>query len=230
MNIKATIKDTFSLFFKSNTFQEGAALAYYTVFSILPMMIIIVSIFGLIWGEKAVSGDLYLELQSILGNDAALELQNIIKNHHTQHNSIITTIIGFVTLALSSSGMFNQLHGSFNKIWSIAAKPKSSIISYLVKHFISFSILIALFFISMMSISINSLLVKYSSDLSTNFPISIFLEHIVSFVLISLMLSLMFKFLGDAKVHWKVSLISGFFTSVLFILGKYAIGLSLHWT
>lgn len=225
MSTKKMIKDTFSLFFKSNTFQEGAALAYYTVFSILPMVIIIISIFGLIWGEKAVAGDIYLELRSIIGNDAALSFQNIIKSQHTQHNSLITTIIGFATLALSSSGMFNQLHGSFNRIWNIEAKPKSSLISYLSKHFISFSILIGLFFIIMVSISINSLLVKYSTDATTNFPITLFWEHMVSFLLVSLMFSLMFKFLGDAKIHWKVGLISGVFTSILFIFGKYAIGL-----
>ncbi len=113
------LKHVFSHFSKSNTFQEGAALAYYTVFSILPMIMIVISIFGFIWGEAAVSGEVYKELSSTLGRDAAEQIQGMISSQHQQHRNIITVIIGFATLALGATGMFNQLHTAFNNIWGM---------------------------------------------------------------------------------------------------------------
>ena len=92
-------KEVFHTFLSSNTFQKGASLAYYALFSLLPIVIIITSLLGLFFGEQAVSGEIQHELKDALGNDAAKQLQAIIKNQHTQHNGFITTIIGFFTLA-----------------------------------------------------------------------------------------------------------------------------------
>lgn len=150
------LKELFKHFFNNDTFQKGASLAYYAVFSFLPIIIIVTSFLGILFGKQAISGELYMQLKSILGNEAAIQIQDIIKNQHTDHNNIITTIIGFITLALSASGMFSQIHSSFNSIWNIKAKPKNSIVRYFTKHFFSFLILIALFFIILMSTSINS--------------------------------------------------------------------------
>ena len=153
-------KELFTHFFNSNTFQKGAALAYYAVFSILPIIIIITSILGLLFGQQAVSGEIHTQLKDILGNDAAVQLQNFIKNQHTNHNNIATSIIGFVTLAFSASGMFSQVHNSFNSIWNIKEKPKSSVIKYLYKH-LSFIILIGLFFIIIVSTTASSFIIKH---------------------------------------------------------------------
>lgn len=218
-------KDTFNHFFNSNTFQKGASLAYYAVFSIFPIIIIITTILGFVFGKQAVSGEIYNQLNGILGNDASLQVQNIIKNQHKNHNSVVTAIIGFVTLALSASGMFSQIHSSFNSIWNIKAKPKSSILNYFTKHLSSFSILITLFFILILSTSINSFLMKHSQGLHTDYRLSYLYEHLVSFIIIAIMFTLMFKFLGDAKIHWKPVIIGGLFTSLLFLLGKVGIGM-----
>ena len=218
------LKDLFNHFSNSDTFQKGAALAYYAVFSLLPMIMIVTSVLGIFFGKEAVSGEIYEQLNGVLGKDAALQIQDIIKNQHTQHNTILTTITGFFVLALSASGMFSQLHGAFNSIWDLKAKPKSSILAYLTHHFASFSILITLFFILLLSTSIHSFLVKHSSNLPNTFQSIYLLEHLVSYLLIALVFALMFKFLGDAIVHWKAALIGGFFTALLFIFGKIGIG------
>ena len=218
-------KTLFQHFSNKNTFQKGAALAYYAVFSLLPIIMIVTSILGIFFGEEAVSGEIYTQLQGILGDEAALQIQNIIKNQHTHHNNVLTTIIGFVTLALSASGMFSQLHGAFNSIWDLKAKPKSSILAYLTHHVASFSILITLFFILLVSTTINGFLVKHANNLPNAFQLSYLLEHLVSYIMISLVFALMFKFLGDAIVHWKVTLVGGFFTALLFTFGKVGIGL-----
>lgn len=159
------LKELFKHFSDSQTFQKGASLAYYAVFSIFPIIMIVTSVLGLLFGKEAVSGEIYTQLKSTLGNEASLQIQDLIKNQHTSHNSILTTIIGFLTLALSASGMFTQIHDSLNEIWNIKAKPKSSLLRYLSQHFVSFLILIGLFLIIIVSTSMNSFLVKHSSTL-----------------------------------------------------------------
>lgn len=221
------LKKVINHFINSNTFQKGAALAYYTVFSLFPMIIIITSVLGVFFGKEAVSGEIFEQLKNTLGVDASHQIQEIIKNQHIHHNSIFTAVIGFVTLLLSASGMFSQIHNAFNNIWNIKAKPKSSIIRYFTKHLTSFSILILLFFILIISTSINSFLLRHSTHLHENYKLSYIYEHLTSFLVISLMFSIMFMFLGDAKVKFKPAFISGIFTSCLFLIGKVAISMYL---
>ena len=218
-------KEVFNHFFSSNSLQKGAALAYYAVFSLIPMIIIIISLFGLFFGKQAVSGEIYIQLKDTLGSDASIQLQNIIKNQHTNHNNIFTSIIGFSILTLSATGMFSQIHNSFNDIWNIKEKPKSSLLKYFSKHFISFLILIGLFLIILISIAINSFLMKNDESLNINFKFSLICEHLISFVLLSVVFAILFKFLGDAKIHWKATTLGGLFTALLFVFGKIGIGM-----
>lgn len=223
-NIKTFARDLFQHFSASNTFQEGAALAYYTVFSLLPMIIIVVSILGMVWGEAAVSGEVYKGLNGVLGNEAASQIQNIVKQQHLNHSSIWTTIMGTITLVLGASGMFNQLHTSFNNIWELQAQAKSGLWAYFSKHAVSLGLLITTFFLLLLSLSINSFLVQYTDALSPNFPLSILSEHLISIALLTLVFALMFKNLGDAQVDWLVALVGGLFTALLFTVGKFVIG------
>lgn len=219
------IKEVFNHFFSGNTFQKGAALAYYAVFSMLPMIMIIVSILGLLFGKQAVSGEIYGQLSDILGAEASSQIEDIIKNQHTQHNGIVTSIIGFVTLGLSASGMFSQIHNAFNSLWNIKAKPKSSVLNYLAKHAVSFLILIVMFFLILTSTAVNSFLVKHGNNLHTDYQFTYLYEHLASFVMLTLVFAIMFKFLGDALIHWKAAVLGGVFTATLFIFGKIGIGM-----
>lgn len=224
-SIKTFAINLFKHFSSSNTLQEGAALAYYTVFSLLPMLVIVTSVFGLIWGESAVSGELYKGMSGAIGHDAAEQLQNIVKQQHLKHNGVLTTIMGTITLLLGATGMFNQLHTSFNNIWRISGQAKSSVLSYFSKHAVSFGLLIVTFFLLFLSLSINSILVALADKVNTPLPIGILTEHLVSIALFSVVFALMFKNLGDAKVDWSLALTGGLFTSIMFTIGKFAIGL-----
>ena len=217
------LKELFSHFFDSNTFQKGAALAFYAVFSLLPMIMIITAVLGLVFGSQAVSGEIYAELKEILGQDAALQIQNLIKNQHLNHNGFLGAIIGFVTLALSASGMFSQIHNSFNSVWNIKAKPKSSLLKYIYLHLSSFLLLIGLFFIIFISTLSNTILLKYAHALHIG-HLYIF-EHILSLMVLSVVFALMFRFLGDAKIYWKALIYGGVFTAVFFTIGKIGIGI-----
>lgn len=217
-------KTVFNHFLSNNTFQKGASLAYYAVFSLLPMIIILVSILGIVFGKQAVTGEIYTQLKDTLGSDAALQIQNIIKNQHVQHNNILTTTIGFVTLIFSASGMFSQIHNSFNSMWNIKAKPKNSVIRYLKKHLFSFFLLISLFLIILVSTTVNGFLVKYEAGLHPDYQFLSLYEHIASFLVICLVFFIMFRFMSDAKVYWKAALWGGVFTGLLFTFGKILIG------
>lgn len=218
------LKDVINHFLKSNTFQKGASLGYYAVFSIFPIIIIITSILGIFFGKQAVSGEIYLQLKDVLGSDASMQIQNIIKNQHRNHNSLLTSIIGFVTLLLSASGMFSQIHNAFNNLWEIKAKPKNSLLRYFSKHFVSFGIMLLLFLILIISTSANSFLVKHSHHLHDSYKLAFLYEHLSSLIVIAILFALMFLFLGDAKVNWKPAIISGLFTAFFFLLGKIGIG------
>lgn len=219
------LKAVFNHFLNGNTFQKGAALAYYAVFSIFPIIIIVISILGLVFGKQAVSGEVFTQLKDVLGTDAAQQIQTIIKQHHTNHNSILTSILGFATLLLSASGMFSQIHNAFNSLWNIKAKPKNSLVRYFTKHLSSFALLMVLFTVMIVSTSANAFLTHHSEHLHKSQKLSFLYEHISSFLVISFLFTIMFKFLGDAKVHWKPAFVSGFFTSILFLLGKIGIAM-----
>jgi len=212
-------------FLDSDTFQKGAALAYYTVFSLLPMMIITVSLLGLLFGREAVSGEVHDQLKAALGNEAAMQIQEVIKTQHLQHNNVLTAILGFVMLALSATGMFSQIHSSFNSIWGVKPKSGNGILNYVVKHLVSFLTLVTVFTIIFLSTSLNSLLVKYASSLHVDYKLVYLYEHLVSFMVIALAFALMFKFLSDAKISWNISLKTGLFTSLFFLFGKVGIGM-----
>ncbi len=219
------IKEIFSHFIESNTFQKGAALAYYAVFSLLPMIIIITSLLGLFFGKHAVSGEIYTQLKDVLGTDAAMQLQHIIKNQHTSYNSVFTAVIGFCTLVFSASGMFGQIHNAFNSVWNIKAKPKRSMLNYLSKHMVSFFILIASFFVILISTIISSFIIKYADNFHSDYVSLYVYNHFLSFVVMSIVFALMFRFLGDAVINWKVTIIGGMCTSLLFVFGKAAISM-----
>lgn len=216
------LKSVFTHFSKSNTFEKGAALAYYTVFSFVPMIVIMVSLLGIIFGEAAVSGEMFAQMQSFLGDAGAKQMESIIENQHTNHNNTMTTIAGFATLALSATGMFTQIQNSFNTIWEVKPVPKNGIIKYLINHFSAFSILITVGFILIMSTTLSSFFYKHIDTLPTSLHIY---EHVISIVLIGFAFAIMYKYLGDAEFAWKTVLVTGLFTSVLFFVGKLGIGM-----
>mgnify|MGYP003965605347 CR=1 FL=1 len=219
------VKEVISHFNDSNAFQKGASLVYYAVFSLLPIIMIMTSLLGLFFGQQAVSGGIYAQFKGTLGEEAAMQIQDLIANQHSNHNSIITTIIGFATLGLSASGMFTQIHNSFNDIWEVIEKPRNTILNYFSKRLISLATLIFLFSILLISASINSFLLKHSHYLAASYQLYYQYEHIISFVLTGFAFAAMYKFLGNAIIKWKVVLLGGFVVTLLFMLGKIAIGI-----
>ena len=218
------LKDIFIHYIRSNTFEKGAALSYYTAFSFLPITVIITSVLGLIFKEEIISGELYTFLEGIIGDKGAVQFEDIIGKQHLFHHNVVTSIIGVLILMLTATGMFNQIHNSFNAIWGLKVRAEKSIINYFARRISSLLVLMLIGFYILLSTSINTFIIKYSSSLPNAFKDADLYEHLISFVLITLLFSVLFKIVGNAIVHWKTAIVSAGFTSVLFFLGKIAIG------
>jgi len=221
------LKNTFAIFFRSNPFQNGAALAYYAVFSLLPMIIIITVVLGYFFGEKEVSDEIYAQFNDNLGTDASKQIQEIVSHRKVHQNTAWATSVGFLILGLSSSAMLRQLHHFFNRIWRIKVKRKREVQNYLIKQFISFTLLIGLVFFVLVSTSVSSYLLEYSDRLSSNYSFTYGYELVVSFVVLGTIFTLMFSMLSDAIIHWKPAVLGGVFIAFLFSIGKTIIGYTL---
>lgn len=217
-------KEILTIFFRSNPFQNGAALAYYAVFSLLPMILIITVILGYFFGEKEVSDQIFSQFNHTFGPKVSKQIQEIVSHREINQNSTLATVVGFFVLMLSSSAMLRQLHVFFNRIWRIKVKRKREVQSYLFRQFISFLLLIGLVFFVLISTAVSSYFLEFSDRLRENYAFSYGYEMMVSFFIIGTIFTLLFSILSDAVVHWKPAIVGGFFTAFLFSIGKTIIG------
>lgn len=223
------LKEAGAGFSQDNCAKLSAALSYYTIFAIGPLLIIIISLAALFYGRDAIEGRLYGQIDQLVGSDAAIQIQNIIKNSQYSNKGILGTIIGTIALVIGATGIFTEIQDSINFIWSLRAKPKRGILKFLVNRLLSFSLIISLGFLLIVSLVISALLDLLSDRLTRFFPDStVHIFYVVNiaiiFIIISLLFAIIFKVLPDGKIKWKDAFVGASFTSVLFIIGKTAIG------
>lgn len=223
------LKEAGSGFSQDNCAKLSAALSYYTIFAIGPLLIIVISLSALFWGRDAVQGRIYGQIKDLVGGDAALQVQDIIKNSQHSNKGIIGTVIGTVILVVGATGIFTEIQDSINFIWSLRAKPKRGIIKYLFNRLLSFSLIVSLGFLLIVSLVISALLDLLSDRLTHFFPhTTVYIFYIVNlviiFAIISVLFAIIFKVLPDGKIKWKDAFVGASFTSILFIIGKAGIG------
>ncbi|MFN0275637.1 MAG: YihY/virulence factor BrkB family protein [Chitinophagales bacterium] len=222
------LKQTFSEFKSDSVTKLSASLAYYTIFSLPPLILLIISIFSNILSRETVESEVYSTIGSFLGNKGADDIENIIKNVHSKDNSTISSIIAIITLFLGATGVFGEIQSSINYIWSVKAKPKRKWLWYIVNRFISFSMILTFGFLLLVTLIINSLISIFNDRLHDFIPIADQVFSLVSFVvsllIITGLFTLIFKILPDAKVQWGFAWRGALFTAVLFTIGKILIG------
>lgn len=233
------LKNTFKLlgragnaFLDDEGFKLSASLSYYTIFALGPVLIIIISLAGIFLEKEDVRHQLYEQLTQLLGGDAAVQIQSIITNIQHSHATVTGAIVGFVVLLVGATGVFTEMQGSINFIWSVRAKPKKSWLKYLVNRLISFSLIIGLSFLLLVSLIANALLNLLSSKLIKFFPnytVSFFnlVNTAIILLVITGLFTVIFKVLPDAVISWKDALIGSSLTATLFLFGKFLIGLYL---
>lgn len=223
------LKNTTNAFIEDEAFKLSASLSYYTIFALGPLLIIVISLSSIVYGKEVVEGKLYLQLSSLIGSEPALQIQNILSNAQTTHASTLGAVIGFIILFIGATGVFTEIQGSINFIWSVKAKPKKSWLKYLLNRLLSFSLVVGLGFVLLVSLIINALLTLLSETLTKkfpHFPVGLFnlTNSLIILTVITCLFAVIYKILPDAIIAWKDAWIGSIFTAGLFLLGKFLIG------
>lgn len=224
------LKDAASGFIDDKGMKLSSALAYSTIFSLPPMLLLIIIIGGAVYGQDAIQGRIFTELQGVIGENTAQQIQNAIIALQSQKNSMLATVIGAIALVIGATGIFVEIQDSLNMIWGVRPRAKKGFVKLLLNRAISFSMIIGLGFLLIVSLIVNALLLGLSSyllRLLPEIPINVLslVNTGVIFFVISFLFSVIFKMLPDVRIHWKQVWPGSFVTSALFILGKFLIGI-----
>jgi membrane protein len=226
------LKKSFVDFNKKNGLQLSASLSFYTVFSICPFLIVVISLAGIFYGERAVEGKVYAEISGLVGSKTATQIQEIIRNIQQSHHTLAGGIIGFVVLIIGASGVFSEIQDSLNFIWGVKNRTSGGWLKFLTNRLLAFSLLAGVAFIMLVSLIINALLDVLSERLRAIFPgysLHLFytLNILLIFLVIAILFASLFKILPNASVTWKSATVGASFTAFLFLLGKFIIGIYL---
>ncbi len=226
------LKETSLEFVDNNSFQKGAALAYYTIFALPPMLIIIISAAGIFLGQQAVSGEIYYHIKEMIGSEGAYEVQQMVENVNRFTNLNFATILGVITLFLAATGVFVSLQDSLNEVWCVRPKPKRGYLKLVLDRMLSFGLILIIAVLLLLSLLSNTLLVAIGDFLEARLPgwilyVLHFGNFLSSLVMIALMFACIYKFLPDAKIRWRDVWVGSLVTAILFSLTKSLIGLYL---
>jgi membrane protein len=222
------IKTTAFDFMEDEALTRGAAIAYYTVFAIAPVLVIVIAIAGLAFGREAAEGAIVGQLQGLMGEQAASTVQAAVQSASSQKAGIWATVIGLVTLLVTASGIFTEMQAALNVIWK--AEPKDSAVSRLVKARIaSLGLVMALGFLMLVSLVVSAGLKAMGTWMSGLLPgwetVAQVLSFVISFALISVLFAAIYKVLPDKKIDWRDVITGAVATAFLFTIGKTLIGL-----
>ena len=224
------LKDCFKGFMDDNVMGLCGALSYATIFSIAPLLVVLIAITSFIYGADAVQGNIYNSLEEIMGADAALQLQNLVKSASLSGKSTLAAIIGIATLIFGASTVFAQIQSSLNTIWGIKPKPKSGILKLLVNRLLSFSLVLSIGFLLIVSLSLNAALSYVSNYILNYFPDGMsvvinILNFVITYLILAVLFGYIFKVLPDAKIRFRDVTVGAMVTAALFMIGRMLISL-----
>jgi membrane protein len=222
------LKETGSNFIDDNALSRGASIAYYTLFSIAPVLLIIVAIAGLVFGREAAQGAIVRQLSGLMGSQTAEALQQMLKSADRGSANVWVAVIGVATLILTASGVFGEVQSALNAIWS--AKSRASTVSRLVRaRLASLGLVVTCGFLLIVSLAVSAVLEALSKFLRASFEGAEVLVGVFDFVfstaLITVLFAVIFKVLPDTEVRWRDALRGALVTTLLFEGGKYLIAL-----
>nr|WP_121271065.1 YihY/virulence factor BrkB family protein [Pedobacter schmidteae] len=237
-------------FMEDRVMKLSAALAYYTIFSLTPLIIIVISAASLFLGDTPGNNDiginpreeLFSEIRDLVGPDAAAQLQTFVNNANTTGKSTLGLIIGIVTLVIGATAIFIEIQDSINLIWKVKAVPKKGWKKLIINRLLSFSLIVSLGFLLLVSLIISSVVVAIgdklgylitSSKIGEYIPVAgdtttlliTILNNAITLAAVTAVFTIIFKVLPDVKLKWKPAIIGALFTALLFSLGKFVIGI-----
>jgi len=223
-------KQTFSEFASDKVPRLGAALAYYTIFSIAPLLLITIAIAGLVFGREAAGGQIYAQLRGVLGPESAEMIQKMVEAAAKPKAGSIATIVGVITLLLGASGVIGQLKDALNTIWDVKP-PATGFMGRLKNYLMNGAMVLGIGFLLLVSLILDSTIAAFGKFAGEHLPggegVWQILELVVSFGVITVLFAAIFRFLPDLKLEWRDVWFGAAFTSFLFVIGKFALGLYL---
>ncbi len=222
------IKEVSREFSADNILKYSASLAYYTVFSIAPLLVVLTTLFGFLFGKEAMQGRVYEQLNNLVGSNAAIEIQNIIKNIHLSRNSFFATVLSVVILLIAATSIFGEIQDSINKIWGLKIKKHKVWWKLVLTRLLSFSLILSMGLVMIVSLLLNALVAAFGKlveKLIAGYSLYFIQvsEATLSFLVTTFLFAFIFKILPDAKIRWKDVFFGGFITALLFTIGKLGI-------
>lgn len=226
---------TFSAFSADKGLKLSASLAYYTIFSIGPLLLLLMSLASVIYGQEAIEGRVFGQLNGLLGSSAAKQIQEIIRNVQFSGKTNFALVISIVTLVVGATSIFIEIQDSLNMIWKLKAKPKKGWVAFLKNRLLSSSLIISLGFLLIVTLIVNGIIEILMDRLGVLFgsatPVIMMIVNLfITLLVITVLFSIIFKFLPDAKIQWKHVRTGAIFTAILFMIGRYLIGLYIQKT
>jgi membrane protein len=214
-------------------FELAAALAYYTLFSLAPMLVIAVSVAGFFFGREAAQNQIVETLSGFVGKDAGIVIQTMIENASKQQttDSIFAMLVGVVLLLFGAGGVVGQLQSSLNMIWGVEPRPDQGILGFIKERFISYGMVLGVGFLLLVSLVVSAALSafdKYIGGTAAGAGLLLQVIHfVVSLGLIAFMFAAIYRFMPDGRISWRDVVVGGILTALLFNVGKFFIGLYL---
>ena len=230
-DIPSLIKETYKDWVDDEPFDQSAIVAYYSIFSLPALLIIIVTIAGIAFGQKAVQDQISSQIGGMIGPDSAKDIQGMIASSYQQGNSGIALVIGVATLLFGATGVFIALQKALNRIWEVKINPDKSGLKMLIRaRAVSFGVVLTIGFLLLISLVITAALTALSGWVEERMPdfflyIFYVVDFLISISIITLLFAMLFRFLPDVNIEWKSVWTGAVITALLFVIGKYALAL-----
>ncbi|WP_395057662.1 YihY/virulence factor BrkB family protein [Flavobacterium sp.] len=227
-NLGKLFKTTFNEWWDKDPFRQSAIIAYYAIFGIPGLLVLIIAVAGYFFGTETVNQNLMAQISETIGSETALEIQEILSKSTAEKSTIWGSIVGITILLLGATGVFVELQKTLNLIWNVKVKPQNGIWLIIKARLFSFGLILAIAFLLTISLVISTALVAISNYIqfeSTQLMMTIYgiLNFIISLLVISALFAMIFKILPDAKIQWKHVWLGSLVTGILFTLGKMAL-------
>lgn len=227
-SIPGLFKAAFKGFSDDKVPKLSASLAYYTVFSLGPLLIVVIFLCSIFLKQEAIEGSIYTQIKGFIGANAAAQIQEIVKNASFSGKGTLAGVIGVITLLIGATGVFAEIQDSINTIWGVKAKPKTGMMKLVKDRLLSFGLIGSLGFLLLVSLAITAIVETIGNRLQQQFPeVTVVVFYIINLLLTigitSLLFAVIFRVLPDAKIKWKDVWAGAITTALLFMLGKFAI-------
>lgn len=225
------LKNAFKSWYAKDPLRESAIIAYYAIFSLPGLLVVVMTLAGYFFGREAVNNQVAAQFTSTMGAETAKQIQDMIIQASRLRNSLLATIIGVITILVGATGVFAEFQNALNTIWEVKLDPtKSGIWNIIRVRLFSFGLIISIAFLLIISLVISTLISAFGDWLTGHFSDSFLLilnlmNTALSVVILAVLFAIMFKLLPDAKIKWRHVWIGSFVTAFLFETGKFALGL-----